>query len=76
MLLGVRIDFKRFPAVERDSRTKFTCFTSAKVQILNPPDRSERESPASEDWLFIQAGLSKHDLDSKGIVVFTVKWPR
>jgi hypothetical protein len=37
------------------------------------PAYSEMCSPASEDWLFSKEGLSKDDLNNKGVVVFTVK---
>ena len=32
-------------------------------------------SPASENFLFSSVGLSFDDLNNKGVVVFTVKWP-
>jgi len=33
-------------------------------------------SPASENFLFSSVGLSFEDLNNKGVVVFTVKWPK
>ena len=32
-------------------------------------------SPASENYLFSSVGLTFTDLNNKGVVVFTVKWP-
>ncbi len=37
--------------------------------------RGEPGSPASENFLFSSVGLSFQDLNNKGVVVFTVKWP-
>ena len=41
-----------------------------------PAQYIEAGSPCAENFLFGTAGLSMHDLNNKGIVVFTVKWPR
>ena len=41
-----------------------------------PVEYSEKGSPYAEDLLFDNAGLSFKDLNNKGIVVFTVKWPK
>jgi hypothetical protein len=35
-----------------------------------------RRTPASENFLFSSVGLSFEDLNNKGGVVFTVKWPK
>jgi hypothetical protein len=41
-----------------------------------PAEYSERGSPDAENFLFGNAGLSMHDLNNKGIVAFTVVWPK
>ena len=41
-----------------------------------PAEYSQKGSPCAENFLFGNAGLSFKDLNNKGIVVFTVKWPR
>jgi hypothetical protein len=42
-----------------------------------PAKYSERGSPSTENFVFGNAGLSINDLNNKkGIVVFTVKWPK
>ena len=41
-----------------------------------PAEYSERGSSYAEDFLFGNAGLSFKDLNNKGIVAFTVKWPK
>ncbi len=41
-----------------------------------PAEYSQKGSPYAENFLFGNAGLSFKDLNNKGIVVFTVKWPR
>ena len=41
-----------------------------------PEQCSEKVSPYAENFLFGNAGLSFDDLNWKGIVVFTVKWPK
>ena len=42
-----------------------------------PEQYSEKGSPCAEKkFLFGNAGLSLKDLNNKGIVVFTVKWPK
>lgn len=41
-----------------------------------PAEYSERGSPYAENFLFGNAGLSMNDLNNKGIVAFTVKWPK
>jgi len=38
--------------------------------------RGEPGSPASENFLFSSVDLSFEDLNNKGVVVFTVKWPQ
>jgi len=41
-----------------------------------PEEYSRKGSPYAENFLFGNAGLSFTDLNNKGIVVFTVSWPR
>ena len=41
-----------------------------------PEQYSEKGSHYAENFLFGNAGLSFNDLNNKGIVVFTVKWPK
>ena len=41
-----------------------------------PAEYSEKGSPYAENFLFGNAGLSFKDLNNKGIVVFSVKWPK
>jgi hypothetical protein len=38
--------------------------------------RGQPGSPASENFLFSSVNLSFKDLNNKGVVVFTVKWPK
>jgi hypothetical protein len=40
------------------------------------PGEYSEGSPYAENFLFGNAGLSFKDLNNKGIVVFTVKWPK
>ncbi len=41
-----------------------------------PAEYSERGSPYVENFLFGNAGLSMNALNNKGIVAFTVVWPK
>ena len=41
-----------------------------------PEEYSEKGSPYAENFMFRNAGLSLTDLNNKGILVFTVKWPK
>jgi len=41
-----------------------------------PEEYSQKGSPHAENFLFGNAGLSFADLNNKGVVVFTVSWPR
>ena len=41
-----------------------------------PEQYSDKGLPYAENFLFGNAGLSVNDLNKKGIVVFTVKWPK
>jgi hypothetical protein len=38
--------------------------------------RGESGSPVTENFLFSSVGMSFEDLNNKGVVVFTVKWPK
>ena len=41
-----------------------------------PEKHSRYGSPSAENFLFGSAGLSFTDLNNRGIVTFTVKWPK
>jgi len=41
-----------------------------------PEKHSRYGSPSAENFLFGSAGLSFADLNNRGIVAFTVKWPK
>jgi len=51
--------------------------TGEKLLPTGIPEKYSRwGSPTSENFLFGNAGLSFTDLNNRGIVAFTVKWPK
>jgi len=46
------------------------------AEKLLPTGVPEKYSPSAENFLFGSAGLSFADLNNRGIVAFTVKWPK
>ena len=51
--------------------------TGEKLLPTGVPEKySQHGSPSSENFLFGSAGLSFADLNNRGIVAFTVKWPK
>ncbi len=50
--------------------------TGTNLMPKGVPGEYSEGSPYAENFLFGNAGLSFKDLNNKGIVVFTVKWPK
>ena len=59
----------KYPADEDPTGTKV-------LPTVTPANYSERNASHAEKFLFVNTGLSMNDLNNRGVVVFTVKWPK